>query len=898
MKKIYFLALSLFMLFSCSEDDSPSEVVNELGLRTSFDLNAVNASTSGMVQFTENADGSVNIALVLDSPLAGVNPAHIHYNSAAEGGEIALTLESIGDGEKLSVTRNVTALDDGTPISYEELIAFDGYINIHQSADDLGTLLLQGDIGPNVLTSNSKTYNLVTKDVEGISGTATFTERESGDVLLEVILEGTPNGGVHPGHIHNNSAAETGGIALTLTPLDGTTGISRTNITALDDNTPIDFEGLLNFDGYINFHLSADQLGTLVAQGDIGENELTGETKEYDLVTKDVEGISGTATFAKRKSGAALVTVMLEGTPEGGMHPGHIHNNSAAETGGIAKTLTTLNGTTGMSVTHIEALDDDTAIGYDALLNFDGYINFHLSAEELGTLVAQGDIGENELTGETKVYDLDTKDVAGISGTATFAKRKSGAALVTVMLEGTPDGGMHPGHIHNNSAAETGGIAKTLTTLNGTTGMSVTHIESLNDDTEIGYDDLLDFDGYINFHLSASDLATLVAQGDIGENELTGETKVYDLDTKDVPGISGTATFAERKSGAALVTVMLEGTPAGGMHPGHIHNNSAVETGGIAKTLTTLNGTTGMSVTHIEALNDGTEIGYAGLLNFDGYINFHLSASDLGTLVAQGDIGANELTGNTKTYLLGSKDVASISGSALFSERKDGTTLIELNINGTPAGGMHPAHIHNNTAVEGGSIAITLGTVNGTTGMSAVQVETLDDGETAVSYSDLLDFDGYINVHLSAANLGTIVAQGDIGQNELTGASKTYALNTKDVAGINGTAKFEKRKNNETLVTLDIQGTPAGGEHPAHIHAGSVAEAPGDILITLMSVDGDTGMSQTNVTAYNAEDGTANGGAAITYDQMVAIDGYINVHLSATQLGTIVAQGNVGANAN
>ena len=613
---------------------------------------------------------------------------------------------------------------------------------------------------------------MVTKDVDGISGTATFSERVNGEALLEVMLDGTPDGGMHPGHIHNNSAAETGGIALTLTTLDGTTGMSKTNISALNDGTQIGYAGILDFDGYINFHLSADDLATLVAQGDIGENELTGETKDYELVTKDVEGISGTATFAERKSGAALVTVMLDGTPDGGMHPGHIHNNSAAETGGIAKTLTTLDRTTGMSVTHIEALNDGTEIGYAGLLDFDGYINFHLSADDLATLVAQGDIGENELTGETKDYELVTKDVPGISGTATFAERKSGAALVTVMLDGTPDGGMHPGHIHNNSAAETGGIAKTLTTLDGTTGMSVTHIEALNDGTEIGYAGLLDFDGYINFHLSGDDLATLVAQGDIGENELTGESKEYDLVTKDVPGISGTATFAERKSGAALVTVMLDGTPDGGMHPGHIHNNSAAETGGIAKTLTTLDGTTGMSVTHIEALNDGTEIGYEGLLDFDGYINFHLSADDLATLVAQGDIG----------------------------------------------------------------------------------------------------------------------------QNELTGESMTYDLGTKDVPGISGTATFEERLSGETLVTLDIDGTPAGGMHPAHIHAGAVADAPGAILITLATVDGTSGMSQTNVSAFNAEDGTANGGDAITYDEMIAIDGYINVHLSADDLGTIVAQGNVGSN--
>ncbi|MEE3244471.1 MAG: CHRD domain-containing protein, partial [Bacteroidota bacterium] len=671
MKKFYFLLFVTLIAASCDNDDDSLDVIpgESTGNTTTYDLSAVaDPDVSGTVTFSEKTDGSTDISILLSTPTEGSHPAHIHLNTAAEGGEIAIDLEAVDGPTRRSLT-NVTQTNAGTAVSYDDLIDFDGYINVHASTDDLGTLLAQGDIGQNDLTGTTKSYDLVTKDVEGISGTATFSERINGEALLEVMLDGTPDGGMHLGHIHNNSAAESGDIALTLTTLNGTTGMSKTNISALNDGTQIGYAGILDYDGYINFHLSADELATLVAQGDIGENELTGDTKEYELMTKDVDGISGTATFAARKSGAALVTVMLDGTPDGGMHPGHIHLNSAAESGGIAKTLTTLDGTTGMSVTHIEALNDGTEIGYDGLLNFDGYINFHLSADDLATLVAQGDIGANELTGDTKEYELMTKDVPGISGTATFAARKSGAALVTVMLNGTPDGGMHPGHIHLNSAAESGGIAKTLTTLDGTTGMSVTHIEALNDGTEIGYEGLLDFDGYINFHLSADDLATLVAQGDIGANELTGETKEYDLVTKDVPGISGTATFAARKSGAALITVMLDGTPDGGMHPGHIHFNSAVETGGIAKTLTTLDGTTGMSVTHIEALNDGTEIGYEGLLDFDGYINFHLSADNLATLVAQGDIGQNELTGESMSYDLGTKDVPGISGTATFEER-------------------------------------------------------------------------------------------------------------------------------------------------------------------------------------------------------------------------------------
>ena len=106
-----------------------------------------------------------------------------------------------------------------------------------------------------------------------------------------------------------------------------------------------------------------------------------------------------------------------------------------------------------------------------------------------------------------------------------------------------------------------------------------------------------------------------------------------------------------------------------------------------------------------------------------------------------------------------------------------------------------------------------------------------------------------------------------------------------------GTAMFEERVNGETLVTIMLDGTPADGMHPAHIHVGSVADAPGDIAITLNSVNGATGMSATNVTKFNGEDGDM-----IDYNGLLEYDGYINVHLSADDLETLVAQGNIGSN--
>lgn len=621
--------------------------------------------------------------------------------------------------------------------------------------------------------------------------------------------------------------------------------------------------------------------------------DFDGESKSFELYSVADPSISGTATFMENEDNSTTVELELDGTPDGEMHPAHIHYNTAAEGGDIAVSFEPVDGSTGMSTTTFSTLDDGTSITYEEAINFDGYINVHISADDLGTLVAQGDIGVNKLTGESKNYMLEERAVEGISGNIMFQERVNGEALATIMLEGTPEDGEHPAHIHMGSVAEgPGDIAFTFNPVNGATGTSKTNVAMLDDDTDFGYEDVLNYDAYVNVHLSADDLGTLVAQNDIGANELTGESKTYELDERAVEGIHGTVTFEERISGAALATIMLGGTPDDGMHPAHIHMGSFSEgPGDIAFTFNPVNGATGMSMTQVEMLDDDTSFGYEEVLNYDGYVNVHLSADDLATVVAQGDIGVNELTGESKTYELGEKDVDGIGGSVIFEERMSGEALATIMLEGTPDGGVHPAHIHMGTAAEGpGDIAFTFNTVDGTTGMSMTHVAALDD-DTEFGYEDVLNYDGYVNVHLSADQLGVIVAQGDIGQNELTGESASYDLNMVDVDGIMGTAMFKERVNGETLVTIMLEGTLDGGMHPAHIHVGSVADAPGDIAISLNSVNGNTGMSMTNVSAFDGEDAET-----IDYNTLLEYNGYLNVHLSADDLGTLVAQGNVGSN--
>ena len=252
-----------------------------------------------------------------------------------------------------------------------------------------------GMLGP-VSTGQQVTYDLEERAEDGISGTVSFIEQSDSSTSVVITLTGTPDGGEHPAHIHMNTAAEGGDIIISLTPVDGATGISETSVSEDDNGTAVTYSDLLDYDGYVNVHLSAAEQGTIVAQGDIGQNALTGETTAYPLDERAVEGISGTITFAERENGEALATIALVGTPDGGEHPAHIHANTAIESGEIVFAFTPVDGTTGMSMTNVAALEDGTAFGYGNVLEYDGYINVHLSAEEQGTIVAQGNIGINE----------------------------------------------------------------------------------------------------------------------------------------------------------------------------------------------------------------------------------------------------------------------------------------------------------------------------------------------------------------------------------------------------------------------------------------------------------------------------------------------------------------------
>ncbi len=244
---------------------------------------------------------------------------------------------------------------------------------------------------------------------------------------------------------------------------------------------------------------------------------------------------------------------------------------------------------------------------------------------------------------------------------------------------------------------------------------------------------------------------------------LTGESKTYTLSSVSNPAISGTVKFAERSDNATVVTIDLDGTSSGNSHVAHIHANSAAETGGIIIDLNTVSGANGMSETVVTELNDGTDITYTELLNLNGYVNVHLSASDLATLIAQGDIGENELTAASTTYALGSVNDSGVDGTVTFTKRVSGSSLVKVNLNGASPTSNYPISIYENSQDEEGPVAITLNNYTGSNGTSITSVRKLNNN-TAISYDELTNFNGHINIATSATD-PTYIAQGNIGAN-------------------------------------------------------------------------------------------------------------------------------------
>jgi hypothetical protein len=136
-------------------------------------------------------------------------------------------------------------------------------------------------IAPAAAQEDSLTIDLDEVDGSGVSGTATLTE-EDGQTNVVIELEGTPEDGVHPAHIHSGTCDDLGDVVFPLE--DVVDGMSESTVEASIDD-------ILAADHAINVHLSADEMNVYVACGEITD-EAVAEDDDEAVAEDDDEAVA------------------------------------------------------------------------------------------------------------------------------------------------------------------------------------------------------------------------------------------------------------------------------------------------------------------------------------------------------------------------------------------------------------------------------------------------------------------------------------------------------------------------------------------------------------------------------------------------------------------------------
>lgn len=128
------------------------------------------------------------------------------------------------------------------------------------------------------------------------------------------------------------------------------------------------------------------------------ESEFTGNEVQLEMIPGTVENntTSGQLVIRERLDGRAQIEITLNNILDDAQHPVHLHFGSLDDDGEVATFLNTMkeeNGV-GKSITILNKLDDDTALDYTTLMNFNGSIKIHF--ESSGPL-------ENEILGSTNI---------------------------------------------------------------------------------------------------------------------------------------------------------------------------------------------------------------------------------------------------------------------------------------------------------------------------------------------------------------------------------------------------------------------------------------------------------------------------------------------------------------
>jgi hypothetical protein len=141
-----------------------------------------------------------------------------------------------------------------------------------------------------IYSGNSKSYDLFQSSDFEYKGFATFRELKSGEVEIEIDLQGPRSEEAYffTGHLHFGPYdAESADVAYLLSPVDIRTLNSKTVLGQLSNGESLSFEAIGAFNGHIKIHLADEgpDYAIILASGNIGSNPNSIEGFDADKIT-------------------------------------------------------------------------------------------------------------------------------------------------------------------------------------------------------------------------------------------------------------------------------------------------------------------------------------------------------------------------------------------------------------------------------------------------------------------------------------------------------------------------------------------------------------------------------------------------------------------------------------
>ncbi|MBB6459634.1 hypothetical protein [Flammeovirga kamogawensis] len=298
--------LSIISLFSCSNDELDGTPSNLPSNVKSYKLYSFELfKESGRISLEEDTDGIVRFRVNLDQPVATTSAVNIYEGSFNGVNRIMITLNPIQAGETESITV-VTQTDNGTRVSYEDLLNIDGHLkilnNLNNNHFDINTFT---DLGVNAFAQgDEKMYPLYNnEEVIGVMGMLP-REFEGKPMLIGVHLLEADDAYDYLPAIYEGTKA-TGNFENKLVDLAPILKFaSKSSYTNCYDY--LTTEAIVNGFGAVLL-----KKRDVIGKGDVGGNELTGGYNNYKFENvKDLD-ITGDVTLEERLNGKTLASYNL-----------------------------------------------------------------------------------------------------------------------------------------------------------------------------------------------------------------------------------------------------------------------------------------------------------------------------------------------------------------------------------------------------------------------------------------------------------------------------------------------------------------------------------------------------------------------------------------------------------